>query len=513
MLHEPGSPHELDQEELPEGRTLAAEEPPPPLREALAGWARAGRWRLALGLTLAALLIYALAAFDRLGEPSPDTHFVYLANTYNSMLAAALGSTQAQQRRQGKVAFELDRRPPHRNDWASYWDLQLRDGERVRGIWEDQIGRGGLRRLDGKRMILEPQAIDRRQTTRRYFVSFPPAPAVLMMPAAAIWGYRVNDVWWTLLFAALNVGLMFVTLERLARGGRTGRGRRANLILTLLFALGTAHFWCSVLGQVWFTALVMGVTFTLLYVLCAIDARYPLAAGIFCALAFATRTPLLFGALLFFLFVLFPGGRPIERERWGWAARKLAWFCAPCLLVGAGLLVVNQLRFESWTEFGHTYLAGGQLERIKRHGLFDYRFLSRNLSAMWTLLPRLQSQPPYVIVSNHGMSLLVTTPALIWLARARPRLSAPDAFWHRALWATVIVCALPGLFYQNTGYAQFGYRFSLDYTPHLILLLALGRWPMRWPFYLACAWAVGVNTFGAITFKRFGQFYETFFVW
>ena len=38
--------------------------------------------------------------------------------------------------------------------------------------------------------------------------------------------------------------------------------------------------------------------------------------------------------------------------------------------------------------------------------------------------------------------------------------------------------AVPGFFYQNSGWYQFGFRFSLDYTPHLILLLSIGRRPL-----------------------------------
>ena len=47
------------------------------------------------------------------------------------------------------------------------------------------------------------------------------------------------------------------------------------------------------------------------------------------------------------------------------------------------------------------------------------------------------------------------------------------------LLVALIACALPGLFYQNTGYMQFGFRFSLDYTPFLVMLLAVGGWSFR----------------------------------
>ena len=508
-LHSPGHPYSLDEEPetLPRHATIADVSRDEGLIARLKTWLKQGHYKIPALLFFLTLLVYGAAAFDRLKGPSADNHFVYLANTYNDMIAASLGDRDAAARREGRAPFELDRAPPHRNDWASYWELTLKDGEVVRGIWQGGRASGRFRRLDKAEMVLEPGVIDHAKTKRRYFVSFPPGPAVVMMPMAWAQGYQLNDVIWTLLFAALNVALFYALLERLSRGGRSGRSRSENLWIVALFALSTAHFWCSVLGQVWFTALIMGVSFTLLYVLAAIDARHPLAAGIFCALAFSTRTPLLFTSLFFFLFVLFPGGERLRREDVGWAVKKLVLFCAPCLLVGVGLMLMNKARFDSYSEFGHTYLAAGQLSRIKEHGLFAYHFLSINLTAMWTLLPTLKASYPYVQVSTHGMSLLLTTPALVVLLWPAARLTKEDAFWHRALWATVAVCAVPGLFYQNTGYEQFGFRFSLDYTIYLLMLIATGRHPITRAVKAAIVFGAVVNAFGAITFKRFSQFY------
>jgi hypothetical protein len=504
MAHQPGPPYSLDSEEIDGDDTLA---------RSTATDADGRFWRRAkvpLAIFVLAAAIYAGFAGQRLLGPSPHTHFVYLANTFNSMLAAPFDEDAAQ-RREGRLPFELDREPPHRNDWASYWELRLRDDSTTyRGIWLDRGAKGRFQTLDGKVYQLpRSQIVDR---TKRSFVSFPPAPAVLMMPMAAIWGYQVNDVLLTVLLAALNVMLVYVLLRRLSEGGRSGRSRRENIWLTVLFAFGTAHFWSSVLGEVWFTALIMGVTCTLLYILFAIDARRPLLAGLCLAIGFATRTPLLFSAIFFAGFVLFPGGTLRER-RWGEAARKLAWFCLPTVTVGLLLLWMNYVRFGSITEFGHTYLATGQLQRIQTYGLFNYHFLSKNLSAMWTLLPRLQLEPPYILISKHGMSVLATTPALVYLFMPAERRGSADRLWWRLTWATVAACALPALFYQNTGYAQFGYRFILDYLPYLIVLLAVGRHPLTWTFKACIVFACLVNGFGAVTFKRMHQFYrEGFFL-
>jgi hypothetical protein len=100
---------------------------------------------------------------------------------------------------------------------------------------------------------------------------------------------------------------------------------------------------------------------------------------------------------------------------------------------------------------------------------------------------------------------------LIYVFRPSPRKKQTDVFWWRILWTTILVTALPALMYQNTGYEQFGYRFIMDYLPYLTVLLALNRTPMTWVYKLAILWGVAVNTFGAVTFKRFEFFYHNDF--
>lgn len=513
MLHKPGAPYQLPPGELLPGQTLAStDHTPKTLRQHLAHILATRAWLIPLLLFIGAATVFSLTSWDRLKQPSQDTHFVYLANTFNTMLAAPF-SDEAAKRREGLEPFELEKKPHHRNDWASYWELTLRDGEVVRGIWMDKQGSGRFRLLGDKGIMqIERASINHRESKQRYFMSFPPGPSVLMMPLAAVQGYDVNDVLFTIVFASLNVMLVYLLLQRMSIGGRTGRSRSDNLWLTLLFGFGTAHYWSAVLGQVWFTALIIGITFSLLYIYCAIDTRHPFLAGLFLALAFSTRTPLLFTAIFFAGFLFFPGGRFLQRDQYKTAAKKLVLFAIPCLIIGLSLMAINYIRFESFSEFGHRYLAAGNISRIKEYGLFNLQFLSKNLTAQFTLLPRFQETYPYVIISKHGMSMLLTTPAFIYLFRPLARTSRQDKFWWALLWVTVAVVAIPHLLYQNTGYEQFGYRFSLDYMPYLILLLAVGRRPLSRVFKACVLFGIAVNAFGAITFKKFYQFYtESFF--
>jgi hypothetical protein len=473
-------------DDLPEGMTLSP--------SGLKGFR--SRWLTPLILFLCSLIGFSLVSWNYLSSPSDYRHFAFQAEAFLAGQAELLTS------------------PPNQNDWASYSEYELLSGEVVQGTWYNWDERKFLT-LEDEMMILEleeiqPQDRGRGRETRHYFVSFPPGPAVLMMPFVAIWGTQINDIWFTLFFASLNIALMYILLRRLSLGGRTARSPGDNLWLSTMMGFGTVYLFCAIRGEVWYTGLIVGITFTLLYFLASMDGKRPLWAGLFLAFAFATRAPLLFTAFLFPAFVLFPGGK-FRRTGWPEAIKKIALFCIIPLIVGVSLLCFNYARFGQVQEFGHSFLANGELTRVRDYGLFNYHFLGRNLAAAFTLVPRLQPYEPYVLISNHGMSLLLTTPVFCYLFKGLPKEYREDVFWHRLCWACVLILAVPHFLYQNTGWEQFGYRFSLDYTPFLVALLALGRFPQTRVFRILIVVGIAVNLFGGITFQRFPEFYTDWF--
>jgi hypothetical protein len=344
----------------------------------------------------------------------------------------------------------------------------------------------------------------------KWFVPFPPFPAVLLLPLVAFAGSAeaVADGRVFLLLAGVAPAALFLALEKLRRHGRSERTERDHVILALLFAFGSVYFFSAEQGTVWYAAHVVGAGLAALYLLVALEAERPMLAGLLLALGFATRTPLLFAAPLFLLecFRLrHPDGlaalaRPVQALR-GLEhrafLRDLALFSVPIAAVLAATFVHNQLRFGDPFEVGYRYLEVGWRARIEKWGLFHYHYLPRNLGVVLTSLPFWGDalHPPRV--NGHGLALWLTTPAYLWLLRPK-RTPAP----HFALAATAVLVALPTLFYQNTGWVQFGYRFSNDYAVFLFALLALGGRRFGAVFYGLALISVVVNAFGALTFNR-----------
>ncbi len=444
----------------------------------------ASRWGLVV-IYVVFLGAYLGASGGRLLQHSLYNHFVYLAEGWLH----------------GRLDMPVP--PPNENDWARVEVLHLKDGRTLKGMFGKTGPTDRFYPLRGKSLTIDNEQIASRSDIR--YVSFPPFPAVLMLPFVAVAHLKFNDVLFTVIWAAINPVLLFLLLRRLKERGYSKRGIGDDLWLTVMFGVGSVYYFSSVIGQVWFTAHVVGVTCAIGYAWASLDAAHPVLAGLCMGLGYATRTPLGF---VFPFFVL-----EAVRATGGWErlrklraeglppglVGKLIGFAVPSGAVLTVLLVHNYLRFEQFSEFGHRYLNIGWQDRIQRWGLMNYHFLSRNLTCALLLLPRILTQYPFVKVSEHGMSMLVTTPALGYTVAPAER--SPLS---RGLWLSILAAAIPALLYQNSGFLQFGYRFSLDYIVFLVMLLAVGGRRFTWLFKIMVIFGIAVNLFGAITFDRFG---------
>jgi hypothetical protein len=349
----------------------------------------------------------------------------------------------------------------------------------------------------------------------KWYVPFPALPAALILPLVHFAGdaERVRDGQFFVWLAPLGPVLLFAALERWRRFGRSTRTRVENAALALAFALGSVYFFTAVQGSVWFAAHVVAVALAAAYVCLAVEARHPWLAGVVMGLAFWSRPTLLFAAPLF-LYEAFrasqkaaalPAAADAPRRRWP-RIRALAqrtdvlrllrtcvYFGIPVVALFALSLWHNAARFDDPFDVGYGHLQVAWQGRIDKWGLFHYHYLAKNLAVVLAGLPWIE---PFRI-NVHGLALWLTTPAYLYLLC--PKSPQPG---YAALLVTAAAVGVPELFYQNTGWMQFGYRFSNDYAVFLFVALALSRARLGPLFWALVIWAVGVNTFGAVTFDR-----------
>lgn len=428
------------------------------------------------------LVVYGLLAGARLTRQSGAPHFVYQADAW--------------------LHGSLEVMPPLPNDdWAQIETVVLDDGSTVRG--RRLVTRQTFRTVGGLEIPKQRVKASRGFTA---YVSFPPVPSLIMLPSVLVAGRAANDVIPTVILAACILPLTLLVLRRLAAAQLSTRTVRDDLWLVAALAFGSVLFFSAVQGKVWFTAHVVGVVLALGYAWAAIEAKRPVIAGLALGLAALTRTPM---AFMFPLFVLEAWRMRPAGTTWRGAVPALVRFAIPIAILGIAGAIHNYVRFESFTEFGHSYLALGdhrpvrQQVQIEQYGLASLHYLQRNLAVAFALLPDLVPRAPWLQISGHGLALWFTTPILLFVVWPRERPAI-----HRALWLTVAFVAAPTLLYMNSGWVQFGYRFCLDYLVFLLLLVAIGGRPLGWLARGLITFGVIVNLFGAWSFDREWKYYK-----
>ncbi|MEZ4662897.1 MAG: hypothetical protein R2911_35565 [Caldilineaceae bacterium] len=374
--------------------------------------------------------------------------------------------------------------------WTIYWGTAVWGGNTTspQMAYFDHLA-DAFRR--GQLYLANPPAThDLTQFAGRWYVPFPPLPALLLLPWVMLRGLAAtNTVLFSTLLGALNVMIIYLLLEALSQRGWSQLTTTDNLWLTLLFGLGCVHWYMATLGSVWFVAQISTVTFVALSVWLA--ARYASAwpASIGLAVALLARPnvlftwPLLLG--IYWTHIHPPNLRVLASLREPAVSRKLLrWTMTsaiPLALAAALLLGYNLAHFGDPLDFG--YLTENVAQKLKpdldRYGQFNLHYVSKNLWAMWLALPIWDANARTLTPDPEGMSLFITTPALIYLLGARRR--SPLVM---GAWAAFALLLIPLILYYNTGWWQFGYRFSLDFMVPIMVLLAVGAgqrvsWTMK----------------------------------
>lgn len=315
------------------------------------------------------------------------------------------------------------------------------------------------------------------------YVYFDPFPAVFLLPFASVSGLDVNLARVSIGVGAVNVGLMRIVL------GQIGVARSTANWSTLLFSVGTVHFYAAQYGNTWMLGHLLAIlALTFAWAEATRDAN-PFLLGLFCAMAGTSRGPALLGAPVF-LYLAFR-----RRPKFS----TLFEFGLPLGLTALVLAAYNYGRFGDPLDNG--YLLANQALLNPEHGSFSWRYITKNLHQYFVLMPGFQTTWPYLTVTDHGLSLLATTPAVLLLLRSGWSERAVDGKFLGRL--ALLGCAsVQGLYmmYFWDGWRQFGSRYTLDWAPFLIVALALRNDPRegtrRWIYPALVLLSVAVNVWG-----------------
>jgi hypothetical protein len=339
-----------------------------------------------------------------------------------------------------------------------------------------------------------------------WFVPNPPLPVFFVLPLVAIYGLETfNSVNFSIFFAAINVALIYLLLQEASAAGLIPTGKRANLWLTVVFAVGSDYGWLALAGGMWFVSQVLTTLFITLAALLAVKKTSPWWIGICLGLAMLARPnvftvwPLFVGIFLYY--------DQQKNGAFNWR-RVLKWAvpsALPEVLAVAGLLYYNFIRFGNFLDFGYVTITSADFitQAVQKYGMFNIHFLPINLQVMFLKMPSFLVKNGCLIYypSHEGLSIIAMTPAVIYIFR---RFKAN--WWNYGAWTAVILTAGLLLLYSNYGSWQLGYRYLMDFIVPVLLLMAqgIGSRPSAWFKGLAILGVVG-NAAGMLWV--FGQWF------
>jgi hypothetical protein len=296
----------------------------------------------------------------------------------------------------------------------------------------------------------------------RWYVPYPPMPAVVLLPIVAIFGTQIHQQLVSAVLGGVCVGLAWLVLGRLHIPGR------ARIWLTATFGFGTVLWYVAKVGSAWYFAHVVAVLFSLVALVLVLDRRTPLVAGLLVGCAAVARLPVALAAPFFVAYAVgldWPPRLPTDRGR---ALRDGLRFGFGLALPLAGYAIYNLARWGTPIDEGYVRIPGILKDPIyAEHGILSVYYIPRNLYAIFFRSWNYVDHPPFLQPSWWGLSVFLTTPVYLWLAKAR--WSEP-----RVAWAAVgtALALIPIVTHGNVGITQFGYRFSLDVQPPLFIILA-----------------------------------------
>lgn len=448
---------------------------------------RFAAWRRPLLVFVLALAGLSAIAGERLSKPSSDNHFVHLAEGWLSGQLALPGKPPGWCEPAAKARGEC--RGHRFDDYAVLWALQTRGGEELRGYpcrTKACVQARRRDRVDTWWIVGQGWRTFERGELKRgddtWYITFPPGPAVAMLPWVAVWGVRVLDVLVTVVLGALVPALLVAFFDGV-RGTGQGRGRE-HLVAALAWTFASPACFLAANGRVWFTAQICGALALVAYLSAAWEARRPMQAGAWLAAAIACRPANMVFAVPIFLHQWWRGGRQ---------PAALVRFAAPLFVTAAVLMWLNVERFGDPFEFGHRYLEIRWQARMQEIGMFSLEYLPRNLECLLWLLPQLGP----VRISIHGMALWLSSPWILVAIAARDRFAL-----RPVLWGSALAMAIPSLLYQNSGQIQTTYRFAVDWLPLVLAAIVLGGGARHRAFLPLVLFATAVNVWGAWQLAR-----------
>lgn len=324
--------------------------------------------------------------------------------------------------------------------------------------------------LQGKTYFLEKPGtwIDTAPFENRYYWPLGPLPAVVLMPFVFLFSLFGNFFYQGYLQPSLALGVFYLCYK-IAKHYKYSH--QDSLLLAFGFMFSSVFLNVVIWPWSWWFAQVITVFLIFLSIYIYLKKRNYIILGLISGLLFLTRLPASLIIAFFVFDILFLSKQSSLKK-----IKALASLLTPFFVCIILMLIYNFVRFGNVLEQGyqHQIVGTDSLAKAREYGVLSIKHLPGNLYyfLLSTPLPVFKDNVshvlefPFIKATPWGMSIFVTSPYLFYLFF----LNYKDKF-SKIILLTVFIIALPIFLYYGIGFAQYGYRYSLDFLPLLYLLL------------------------------------------
>lgn len=318
----------------------------------------------------------------------------------------------------------------------------------------------------------------------RYAVVYPPGPALILMPLVFFFGNAFPQQ-----ILAHFLGAELATI--IAQIAFLKSGKMSHFVwFFLLAAFGNILWFLSSNGSVWYLGQVSGAFFLTATIFESLKNKRPIFVSIFLGMSILSRLQTVLALPL----IVFLNKNNLTKK-------NILNYVIP-----VGILMIlygfyNKVRFDSFFQTGYSLIPGVLDEPWYSKGIFHLSYIKNNLKVMFTSLPIFKSEFPYIIPSWAGLSILITTPAFIYLFLAKIK-EKENLF----AWISLLLVALVTFSHGGTGFTQFGYRYAVDFYPFIFLLVinSLKNKKLVYHHWILLIISIIVNLWGVLWINKFG---------
>jgi hypothetical protein len=319
----------------------------------------------------------------------------------------------------------------------------------------------------------------------RYYVAYPPFPAILALPFVAIFGSNFPQQY---LAHALGAGIVVLTFKISLS---VKNSLKLAVWSAILVGIGSIIWYLSSVGSSWYLGQVAAAFFLTAAIAESLEKKRGFIVGIFLGAAYLSRLQSIL-SLPFFLYQLYS-------PKWKKNYLKVVLGILPFFIFNS---LYNFARFGTILDKGYFLIPGLLQEPWFNKGLFSLTYIPNHLKIIFLSFPIFSRTFPYIKPSWAGLSIWITTPAFIYSLWANIKKRIIQMSWF-----SIGAIALVVFSHGSTGFAQFGYRFAVDFYPLLVLLTILGVSKQngpKWHHWLLLALGIIVNLWGVLWINKFG---------